>query len=86
MGHARFTYRARVSVTAERALLCEWGRCRWVWNQCVAESRQAWKEKRECGPAGLDKILAVGAEKARAVAAPSLAEAYEKVGFLRPAL
>ncbi|MET8553981.1 tryptophan--tRNA ligase [Streptomyces sp. NPDC004959] len=37
-------------------------------------------------PAGLDKILAVGAEKARAVAAPSLAEAYEKVGFLRPAL
>jgi putative transposase len=57
MGHARFTYRARVSATAERALLCEWGRCRWVWNQCVAESRQAWKEKRECGPAGLDKML-----------------------------
>jgi putative transposase len=57
MGHARFTYRVRVSVTAERALLCEWGRCRWVWNQCAAESRQAWKEKRECGPAGLDKML-----------------------------
>jgi putative transposase len=57
MGQARFTYRARVSATAERALLCEWGRCRWVWNQCVAESRQAWKEKRECGPAGLDKML-----------------------------
>jgi putative transposase len=57
MGHARFTYRARVSATAERALLYEWGRCRWVWNQCVVESRQAWKEKRECGPAGLDKML-----------------------------
>ena len=47
----------RVSATAERALLCEWGRCRWVWNMCVAESRQAWKGKRECGPAGLDKML-----------------------------
>jgi putative transposase len=57
MGYARFTYRARVSATAERALLFEWSRCRWVWNQCVAESRQAWKEKRECGPAGLDKML-----------------------------
>jgi putative transposase len=56
-GHARFTYQMRVSVTAERALLCEWGRCRWVWNQCVAESRQARKEKRGCGPAGLDKML-----------------------------
>ncbi|HTR91483.1 MAG TPA: transposase [Trebonia sp.] len=57
MGHARFTYRARASTTAERMLLAEWGRCRWVWNQCVAESRQAWKEHRECGPAGLDKML-----------------------------
>lgn len=57
MGHARFTYRLRVSASAERALLAEWGRCRWVWNQCVAESRQAWKDKRECGPVGLDKML-----------------------------
>jgi len=57
MGHARYTYRIRVSATAERALLAEWGRCRWLWNQCVAESRQAWKDKRECGPAGLDKKL-----------------------------
>jgi putative transposase len=53
----RFTYRVRVSATAERALLAEWGRCRWVWNQCVAESRQAWRGNRECGPAGLDKML-----------------------------
>jgi hypothetical protein len=29
-----------------------------VWNQCVAESRQARKDKRECGPAALDKMLA----------------------------
>jgi len=57
MGRVRFTYRVRVSAAAERALLAEWGRCRWLWNQCVAESRQAWKDKRECGPAGLDKKL-----------------------------
>jgi putative transposase len=57
MRHVRFTYRVRVSAAAERALLAEWGRCRWVWNQCVAESRRAWKDKRECGPAGLDKLL-----------------------------
>jgi putative transposase len=57
MRHVRFTYRLRVSAAAERALLAEWGRCRWVWNQCVAESRQTWKQGRECGPAGLDKML-----------------------------
>jgi len=33
--------------------------------------------------AGLDRILARGAEKARAVAAPTLAKAYERVGFLK---
>ncbi|MCS0637061.1 tryptophan--tRNA ligase [Streptomyces sp. LP05-1] len=33
-------------------------------------------------PETLDSILAKGAEKARAVAAESLAQAYEKVGFL----
>ena len=57
MGHARFTYRVRVSARAGAALLAEWGRCHWVWNACVAESRRAWKERRECGPAGLDKML-----------------------------
>ncbi|EDY44748.1 tryptophan--tRNA ligase [Streptomyces sp. SPB074] len=35
-------------------------------------------------PATLDKILASGAEKAREIAAPTLAAAYDKVGFLRP--
>jgi tryptophanyl-tRNA synthetase len=35
-------------------------------------------------PAQLDKLLAVGAEKARAVAAPTLRTAYDRVGFLPP--
>ncbi|KWW99252.1 Transposase IS891/IS1136/IS1341 family [Carbonactinospora thermoautotrophica] len=56
-GHARYTYRLRVSSTAEKALLAEWNRCRWVWNQCVATSRAAHKAGEECGPARLDKML-----------------------------
>ncbi|QSI50049.1 transposase (plasmid) [Thermobispora bispora] len=55
--HARYTYRLRVSSTAEKALLAEWDRCRWVWNQCVATSRAAHKAGEECGPARLDKML-----------------------------
>ncbi|WP_129841928.1 tryptophan--tRNA ligase [Streptomyces sp. RFCAC02] len=35
-------------------------------------------------PAELDALLARGAEKARAVAAPTLAQVYERVGFLPP--
>jgi tryptophanyl-tRNA synthetase len=35
-------------------------------------------------PAQLDKLLAVGAEKARSVAAATLATVYDHVGFLRP--
>jgi len=35
-------------------------------------------------PAQLDKLLAIGAEKARAVAAPTLKTAYERIGFLAP--
>ena len=38
-GHARYTYRLRVSSTARTALEAEWDRCRWVWNECVAKSR-----------------------------------------------
>ncbi|NYJ34033.1 RNA-guided endonuclease InsQ/TnpB family protein [Nocardiopsis aegyptia] len=56
-GYARYTYRLRVSSTAEHGLLAEWGRCRWVWNQCVAESRAAHKVGEKCGPARLDKML-----------------------------
>jgi tryptophanyl-tRNA synthetase len=33
-------------------------------------------------PAQLDQILAKGAEKARAVAAPTLATVYDRIGFL----
>jgi tryptophanyl-tRNA synthetase len=35
-------------------------------------------------PGYLDKVLAVGADKARAVSAVTLAEAYQNVGFLLP--
>lgn len=62
-GKVRYTYRLRVSGTAERLLLSEWDRCRWVWNQCVEASNAAHKDsiatgvKVECGPAQLDKRL-----------------------------
>jgi tryptophanyl-tRNA synthetase len=36
-------------------------------------------------PAQLDKVLAIGAEKARAVSSVTLARAYQNVGFLSPA-
>ncbi len=36
-------------------------------------------------PAHLDKVLTIGAEKARAVSAATLAKAYQNVGFLAPA-
>lgn len=59
----RYTYRLRLSRTAEQALVVEWDRCRWVWNQCVEASTAAHREsmatgvKVECGPAQLDKRL-----------------------------
>ncbi|MEV8567085.1 transposase [Streptomyces sp. NPDC051322] len=63
-GHARYTYRLRVSSTARTALLAEWDRCRWIWNECVAKSRTVHAHNRAhpddkltCGPAQLDKIL-----------------------------
>jgi putative transposase len=62
--HAPYTYRLRVSSTAERALLAEWDRCRWIWNECVAKSKAVHAhskaypdEKSTCGPAQLDKML-----------------------------
>ncbi|MBT2402693.1 RNA-guided endonuclease TnpB family protein [Streptomyces sp. ISL-21] len=62
-GHARYTYRLRVSSTALIALEGEWARCRWVWNESVAMSRKVHRlnktadEKITCGPAQLDKML-----------------------------
>ncbi|MCF3179272.1 transposase [Streptomyces polychromogenes] len=62
-GHARYTFRLRVSSTALAALEGEWARCRWVWNECVAMSRKIHRlnksamEKITCGPAQLDRML-----------------------------
>jgi putative transposase len=56
-GHARYTYRLRVSSTAHSALTAEWDRCRWIWNECVARSKKAHKDGEKCGPARLDKML-----------------------------
>jgi hypothetical protein len=36
----RYSYRMRTSRTAERSLLTEWDRDRWVWNQCTARSKK----------------------------------------------
>jgi tryptophanyl-tRNA synthetase len=35
-------------------------------------------------PAELHRLLSVGAEKARAVSAPTLSRMYERMGFARP--
>ncbi|MGW7364334.1 RNA-guided endonuclease InsQ/TnpB family protein [Streptomyces sp. NPDC054841] len=62
-GHARYTFRVRVSSGALARLEAEWARCRWVWNECVAVSRKvharnkAGGENTTCGPAQLDKML-----------------------------
>ncbi|MGA8116708.1 MAG: tryptophan--tRNA ligase [Actinocatenispora sp.] len=55
--------------------------------EVVAEFTQPIRERTQAyldNPDELDKILAVGAEKARAVAAPTLRDAYERIGFLVP--
>ncbi|MGI5137650.1 RNA-guided endonuclease InsQ/TnpB family protein [Streptomyces sp. CA-106110] len=63
-GHARYTYRLRVSAGARAALEAEWDRCRWIWNECVAKSKAVYlhnkvrsADKLTCGPAQLDKML-----------------------------
>jgi putative transposase len=39
----RYTYRLRPGAQAERALLDEWGRCRWLWNEAVNQQRTGCK-------------------------------------------
>ncbi|MGY5123996.1 RNA-guided endonuclease InsQ/TnpB family protein [Streptomyces nigrescens] len=56
-GHARYTYRLRVSSTANAVLEAEWARCRWLWNECCARSKKAHAEGEKCGPARLDRML-----------------------------
>ena len=65
-GHARWTFRLRVSSTALELLEAEWDRCRWVWNESVAKSKQVYAanralpegaERLTCGPARLDRML-----------------------------
>lgn len=65
-GHARWTFRLRVSSTALAALTDEWDRCRWIWNESVAKSKQVHSRNRTrpgsadrqtCGPAQLDRML-----------------------------
>ncbi|GHH61680.1 RNA-guided endonuclease InsQ/TnpB family protein [Lentzea cavernae] len=60
----RYSYRLRLSSSALCGLVAEWDRCRWVWNQCVAGSRETHRhnlekpgDPRTCGPAQLDKLL-----------------------------
>lgn len=40
MGTYRYNYRLRPGAEAERALISEWHRVRWVWNQCVEERKR----------------------------------------------
>ncbi|AJT64612.3 hypothetical protein T261_2941 [Streptomyces lydicus] len=55
-----------MSSTARAVLAAEWDRCRWVWNECCAKSKQTHlrnkhcpegTDKVTCGPAQLDKML-----------------------------
>ena len=35
----RYTYRVRPGAAAERGLLEEWGRCRFLWNEAVHQQK-----------------------------------------------
>jgi Helix-turn-helix domain len=41
MNVVRYRYRLRPGTTALTALLREWDRCRWVWNQAVARLNES---------------------------------------------
>lgn len=42
----RYTYRLRTGAEADRSLLAEWGRCRWLWNEAVHQQRSGRKPTR----------------------------------------
>jgi putative transposase len=42
----RYTYRLRPGARARTALLAEWGRCRWLWNEAVNQQRSKRKPTR----------------------------------------
>lgn len=48
-GCARYTFRVRVSSMARRGLEAEWDRSRWVWNECVAKSKQVHQHNKAAG-------------------------------------
>ncbi|MGW4631711.1 RNA-guided endonuclease InsQ/TnpB family protein [Nocardia sp. NPDC004415] len=50
---ARYTYRLRPGATAERALVAEWHRCRFLWNEAVHQQREGRRPTR----AKLGKLL-----------------------------
>ncbi|MET8975909.1 transposase [Streptomyces sp. NPDC004539] len=70
-GHARYTYRLRVSASSRIALTAEWDRCRWVWNESVARSKKAHAENDACGPARLDRMLTEARDRTPWLAAGS---------------
>jgi len=45
----RYTYRLRPGARAERALMAEWHRCRWLWNEAVHQQKWAGDRRGQAG-------------------------------------
>ena len=45
----RYTFRLRMTDAQRRQLEIEWDRCRWVWNECVAETRRRYAAGEKAG-------------------------------------
>jgi len=54
----RYTYRLRPGRTAQAALLAEWGRCRWLWNEAVHQqkTRRNTMTCSECGTRAKERL------------------------------
>lgn len=59
METVRYTYRLRPGAMAERALLAEWGRCRWLWNEAVHQ----WRTHQKPTLSKLGKLLTEARKK-----------------------